>query len=63
MVLDGVDKANGSAYAYPEAITVSFVNGNESQGIPGDASTGSINGAPAQAAATPATNTASSLTR
>lgn len=63
LVLDGVDKANGSAYAYPETITVSFVNGDEPQGIPSDASTGSINGTPAQAAATPATNTASNLTR
>ncbi|MFP3748079.1 hypothetical protein SB816_33995, partial [Achromobacter sp. SIMBA_011] len=33
LVLDGVDKANGSAYAYPETITVSFVNGDEPQGI------------------------------
>ncbi|RKP48289.1 hypothetical protein D7S89_13275 [Trinickia fusca] len=63
LVLDGVDKANGSAYAYPETITASFVNGDELPGIPGDASTGSINGTPAQAAATPAINTASSLTR
>lgn len=63
LVLDGVDKANGSAYAYPETITVSFVNGDEPPGIPGDASTGSLNGTQAQAASTPATNTAPGLTK
>lgn len=63
LVLDGVDKANGSAYAYPETITASFVSGDESQGIPGDASTGSINDTQAQAAAMPTTNTAPGLTK
>lgn len=63
LVLDGVDKANGSAYVYPETITVSFANGDEPPGIPGDASTDSLNGTQAQAAATPATNTAPGLTK
>lgn len=63
LVLDGVDKANGSAFAYPETITASFVDGDESQGILGDASIGSINGTQAQAAATPATNTTPGLAK
>ncbi|CPF97814.1 Uncharacterised protein [Burkholderia pseudomallei] len=63
VALEAVDRANGAAYAYPEAITVSFGKDVEPQGIPIGTNTGTAPSTQAQAETTSTTDTAPSVAK
>lgn len=64
VALEAVDRANGAAYAYPDAITVSFgKNAAEPQGTPIGTNTGTAPSTQAQAETTSTTDTAPSMAK
>lgn len=63
VVLEAVDRANGAAYAYPDAITVSFGKNAEPQGSPIGTNTGTAPSTQAQAETTSTADTAPSMTK
>ncbi|ARK80155.1 hypothetical protein BOC40_06765 [Burkholderia pseudomallei] len=63
VALEAIDRANGAAYAYPEAITVSFGKDAEQQGATDGANISAPQGSQSQVQATPTMDTVQSVAK